>query len=189
MGTTQRQSPYYTQLTSNISWPPQPGVRGVSVLQVSLLPYQKQCEKTQKRMRFHLKLKNIHKNIITCQHWPSPHSFAIGWKKKRKWFYILFFDVDSILKGGEKGTDCALNKWKLMTCQMRANTIWKMYLLGKLPHYIEIWMESNETNFHYLHVFLFQLLLDMNHFPYIRLTPKVCVFCLWLGTALAIVSI
>ena len=110
-------------------------------------------------------------------------------KKKRKWFYILFFDVDSILKGGEKGTDCALNKWKLMTCQMRANTIWKMYLLGKLPHYIEIWMESNETNFHYLHVFLFQLLLDMNHFPYIRLTPKVCVFCLWLGTALAIVSI
>ena len=75
----------------------------------------------------------------------------------------MFFDVDSILKGGEKGTVCALNKWKLMTYQMRANTIWKIYLLGKLPHYIEILMESNKTNFHDLHLFLFQLLLDMSH--------------------------
>lgn len=52
--------------------------------------------------------------------------------------------MDRILKGGEKGTACALNKWKLMTYRMRANTIWKIYLLGKLPHYIEILMESND---------------------------------------------
>lgn len=97
--------------------------------------------------------------------------------------------MDRILKGGEKGTACALNKWKLMTYRMRANTIWKIYLLGKLPHYIGILMESNKTNFHDLHLFLFQLLLDMSHFPYKRLTPKACVFGFWLGMALAIVSI